>query len=335
MSFKFDDRGFFFSSLSLKEQALHILKELKKLYCPVKKDYELEKVLLKKCEHLFNVLPSQDRALLSEIISLRCGMKDVSSKAKELSEATKRMFVGKNGIPSTIEGLLRMCFEHNGEEVLMMTYPEIAAELAIGGYTEFFAPSKGDVVLDVGAFTGDSTQILLTYIGHMGTIFAFEPGAEQMKIARLCCAIGNWSGRIKLIPYALSSELGTSSNFLMLEGHGADARLTINTENEFLKDKTGLKPCKVTTIDRFCAKSRIIPNFIKIDAEGEDLNVLRGAQSLIYTHAPTIAVAIYHDISHFEDIPRLLHTLCPRYKFRLGHYSAKGNTETVLYASVK
>ena len=47
------------------------------------------------------------------------------------------------------------------------------------------------------------------------------------------------------------------------------------------------------SIDDFCTKHSIVPNVIKIDVEGAEIGVLKGAKKTIETHTPTIIISVH------------------------------------------
>ena len=61
-----------------------------------------------------------------------------------------------------------------------------------------------------------------------------------------------------------------------------------------------------TSVDSFCAERRLAPAFIKIDAEGAELEVLKGARQTIATRGDALRVYV-------EMHPRLWSTMgCSR-----------------------
>ena len=61
---------------------------------------------------------------------------------------------------------------------------------------------------------------------------------------------------------------------------------------------------------------------------------LRGAQRLIRTWRPRLAISIYHKPFDVLEVPDYLLSLVPEYRFRIRHYGA-GLFETVLYAEAE
>lgn len=72
-------------------------------------------------------------------------------------------------------------------------------------------------------------------------------------------------------------------------------------------------------------------DFIKMDIEGEELGALIGAQKIIKTQKPNLAICLYHYINHFWEIPNLIHSWNLGYKLYVRTHSG-ACMETVLYA---
>lgn len=72
--------------------------------------------------------------------------------------------------------------------------------------------------------------------------------------------------------------------------------------------------------------------FIKTDIEGFEVSSLLGAKNHIRDDSPKLAVCTYHIVSDMWEIPRLIESMNPNYRFYLRHYMKTQNWETVLYA---
>jgi FkbM family methyltransferase len=78
------------------------------------------------------------------------------------------------------------------------------------------------------------------------------------------------------------------------------------------------------SLDHFCKETGLVltqNDLIKIDAEGSDFDVLKGARHVIETCRPQIAVTTYHKDDHAESIYRWLKDLDLGYNFRLKGFS--------------
>ncbi len=70
-------------------------------------------------------------------------------------------------------------------------------------------------------------------------------------------------------------------------------------------------------------------SFLKIDVEGDECKVIDGAWNMIKKSRPTIAIALYHRLKDFWDIPIYLNSRLSGYSFFLRSYM--GVSETILY----
>jgi hypothetical protein len=73
-------------------------------------------------------------------------------------------------------------------------------------------------------------------------------------------------------------------------------------------------------------------DFVKMDVEGAELNLLQGARETIARFAPKLGLAAYHKDDDLVTIPEQLLALDPDYQLYLGSFSALED-ETVLFAT--
>jgi len=72
-------------------------------------------------------------------------------------------------------------------------------------------------------------------------------------------------------------------------------------------------------------------SFIKLDIEGAELDMLKGAVETIKKYKPKLAISIYHKNWDFIEISLFIKSLHPSYRFYLRHYSTVF-ADTILYA---
>ena len=72
---------------------------------------------------------------------------------------------------------------------------------------------------------------------------------------------------------------------------------------------------------------------LKMDIEGAEPHALKGATRLIKKQKPTLAICVYHHLSHLWELPLLIKSLVPEYQFFLRHHTNLDN-ETVFYAKI-
>jgi len=178
-------------------------------------------------------------------------------------------------------------------------------------------PRKGDLIIDGGAFQGDTTLWFSNHIGPEGKVYAFEPFHENYEVLmeNIC---RNDIKNVILIQQALYNKVGA---FAMI-GRGQGASLV---ENETVA-------IKASTIDEFTQLHgcpRI--DFIKMDIEGAEVPALEGATNTIKKFLPRLAISVYHNGSDIVTIPELIKSIEPSYRFYLRHRSNSW-VDTILYA---
>jgi len=148
---------------------------------------------------------------------------------------------------------------------------------------------EGMVVLDIGAHHGFYTLLASKRVGPSGKVFAFEPSPRERKRLRRHLRL-NRCENVSIQPSALGSATGRADLFVV--------RSAENYLNSLRPPAAQLSTRKisvdVTTIDDFL-RSAAVPrvDFIKLDVEGAELEVLRGANRLLRRdHRPTLLVEI-------------------------------------------
>jgi len=128
-----------------------------------------------------------------------------------------------------------------------------------------------DVFMDVGACNG-GWSIPAALIAKQ--VYAFEPEPANARI--LCCnALINGLTNLAVINRAVWSKDGPVefTGWNVQNGEGATA----------------------VTLDTFCDENNIIPDFIKIDVEGAEFEVIEGAKFTIKTHRPRLMVEAHKE----------------------------------------
>jgi FkbM family methyltransferase len=141
----------------------------------------------------------------------------------------------------------------------------------------------GSIILDVGAQFGLYSMLASRYIGANGRVFAFEPSPETVAVLRRHLTNNGMTDRVEIVQAAVGPEEG-EVNFYMAGTHPS------NTLAPTSVDPVKLTPVtvKAVTVDGFCRQRQLKPTILKIDVEGWELQVLRGATEVIQNSALTI-----------------------------------------------
>lgn len=160
---------------------------------------------------------------------------------------------------------------------------------------------NGDVIIDVGANIGSMTLPLAYHAGISGKVFAFEPGPILFnRLKKNVMENQNISGRIECCNLGLSDS----------DGHLYWQEEMHNRGNAVLSNnKNGIR-VNVITLDKFILNNSIEQlNFIKIDVEGMELEVLNGALKVIGKFTPIILFETNVESDKNKKIERVFNLL--------------------------
>ena len=183
---------------------------------------------------------------------------------------------------------------------------------------DLFDFQPDEVMVDCGAFDGDSIRAFLQRVGNS---FKAAVGLEPDPLTRI--RFEKWrdslsreqAEKIYLLPYAT----GDKRDILSFESTGTAA------------SALGSGQIKVECLPLDESVAHFAPSFIKMDIEGAESATVRGAKGIIREPQPIVAVCLYHAQEHLWQIPSLLHSLNPDYRLFLRRYSDEG-WELVCYA---
>lgn len=140
------------------------------------------------------------------------------------------------------------------------------------------------VVFDVGANRGDWTELVLA-LNPTVSVHAFEPSAASFQLL----AAKHLPARAHLNQFALGDIHGNQDLFLFGDEATSELRSLYprNLAERFQREiPIARESVAITTCDDYCARNGITSiDCLKIDTEGHDLKVLRGASQLIADRA--------------------------------------------------
>lgn len=143
---------------------------------------------------------------------------------------------------------------------------------------------NGMTFFDVGANQGIYTLLAGKQVGTNGRVFSFEPVPSQLKKLKRNLKINRIYNTITE-SLAVGAENGKANMYVCLDGDEALSSLRKPTED--VKSKKSVIQVPVITIDEYVKKNKISNiDFVKIDVEGGELNVLKGMVETLKTIRP-------------------------------------------------
>lgn len=144
----------------------------------------------------------------------------------------------------------------------------------------------GDVVFDVGANVGFYTLLAAAKVGHAGRVIAFEPLPENVRRIHQHLRL-NHIENVRVMEGAVGAGNGTAR----FEPHASNAMGKVATH--------GSVEVALFSLDALAdAKTIPDPALMKIDVEGAELDVLRGASRMLERARPTILLATHGSVVH-------------------------------------
>jgi FkbM family methyltransferase len=166
----------------------------------------------------------------------------------------------------------------------------------------------GDTVVDAGANVG-GFSVLTAHAYPKSKIYSFEPTPmtfaalnentkEYPNVTRFNAGLGETVGTRKFVV----SAIGTAGNHFF---DGFEGRLLQSGDKEITVN--------LTTIDETMKGAKV--DFIKIDAEGYEAQIIEGAKETIRKWRPILHLSAYHRDGDIEKLPAMLKSMVPEYQF--------------------
>ncbi|HKZ67502.1 MAG TPA: FkbM family methyltransferase [Chitinophagaceae bacterium] len=164
---------------------------------------------------------------------------------------------------------------------------------------------KGMTVIDIGAHIGLLSTIIAQKVGNSGKVYSFEPTPSTFQLLQKTIAINNHKEIIIPFNKAVSDKSGTTT-FYITDKAAHNSNSLANTKRENVKEYA--IEVNLVSVDDFALENKLSKiDLIKIDAEGAELSVLKGAEKTIDTFKPKILLALHPPsiISFGDSLPAI------------------------------
>lgn len=162
-------------------------------------------------------------------------------------------------------------------------FPSIPEDDVMDAYTADYKPRAGDVVWDVGAHAGATAYFLSRMVGPTGKVYAFEPDERNFEYLVKNIEHHQLSNVIP-VKKALARSSGTAQ--FCMDGTmsaGLADYLTYSDQSYYQT---------VTTVNfaDACSELGAVPQFVKLDIEGAEIDVIDGAREFLRNNAVHFAI---------------------------------------------
>lgn len=155
-------------------------------------------------------------------------------------------------------------------------------------YEKYNKIKPGDIVIDIGANIGLFTIKASQSTGKSGFIVAIEPEPRNIKVFNLNL---KYYPDVILIPKAVGNFRGEID--LMIGTHSGSHTVNIDNDGDFFTKAIITVP--IDTLDNIIKELNVKEiDFVKIDVEGGELEVLKGAVNVL-NRIKFLAIAAYHN----------------------------------------
>ena len=183
-----------------------------------------------------------------------------------------------------------------------------------------FEVKEDATIFDIGAWKGDTAYFFSKKCSDKARIYAFEPDENNYKV--LLKIKDKYKLNNVIASNILFSNSETEINFLSMD---------LNRPAVKMKSKT---------IDKFVEENNFEKiDYIKMDVEGAERNILEGAIKTIKKFKPSLAIAIYHGgklfMEDFYNIPIFIKNIINEdYEYYIRTFHPAG-LETILFCKPK
>lgn len=151
----------------------------------------------------------------------------------------------------------------------------------------------GDTFFDVGAHQGWMSLVAAKRVGRRGKVVAFEPSPALVGVLKYHERVNRMS-QLEVVAKAVADVSLARVPFHIVDGGNSYLNSLVgNVGRDVAGDRSSWIQVETVTLDTFWRNSGLEPAVIKIDVEGAELSVLRGADALLQACHTTLIVAVH------------------------------------------
>jgi FkbM family methyltransferase len=242
------------------------------------------------CERIEELIARQPSLAPAASITPGEGREELAHLGKRLDDLLRRVALPLDGdflirsdegyllVPAEDVGLVTILFETGGR-MEPGTVSLIVSQL-----------QAGDYAVDVGANVGTITLPMARKVGAGGRVLAVEPASRVATLLARTIALNGLSDRVSLSRVAAASAEGAAQlNLSEVSGHSSLLPLP---------GATDVQPVRLARLDDLVPPGQAV-RLVKLDAEGAELDILRG-MSRIVDESPSLICVVEFGAEHLR-----------------------------------
>ena len=174
-----------------------------------------------------------------------------------------------------------------------------------------FRVNPGDIIIDCGAYDGDTARLYRSMTNNKCKVYCFEPVRANYE------AMKQWVLNEK-IEDVIPINAGVGKYDHIEQVYSTEEKTTKGAvgNNRFGADNPVISTIDVKALDSVISEKI---DFIKMDIEGAEMDALNGAEKIIKESHPRMLLSAYHKTSDMWEIPLYISQIYSDYTIYLGH----------------
>lgn len=200
---------------------------------------------------------------------------------------------------------------------------KIVEQDSINELRKFLAP--GDVAIDIGAHTGDTTIPMAVAVGEIGCVFALEPNKYVFPVLKKNAEFNPDKTNIVPLMFA-ATETDGEFEFNYSDNGFCNGGFHENESGWRHAHAFKLKVAGKNLLNYLRANHRELAakiRFIKVDAEGFDFSILKTLEDLISRNRPFIKAEVYKNTTLAER--ERFYEFFIKYDYEIFHVESENN----------
>jgi len=171
---------------------------------------------------------------------------------------------------------------------------------------------KINYAIEAGGYDGKESSKLLMHLKknkNFKKLFVFEPNLKLFKEGKYYNKMNK--NYFSLYENILGNKDKLSKFYINSNSPGSSC---VQRSSSFNKQQKNINAIR---IDSFLKKHQVSADFLRLDVEGSEIQVLKGAKQSIIKYKPQIQISVYHKKEDLLDIPGYLLSLNNNYRFKI------------------